>query len=124
MTQPEKLWCWNLQTEKGGWDKGWGGYSRPEPRYPLDERERNTGAEYVRADIVETTVKDVREKALREAAEICTGIIRDYDVMKPDGKTYEPLRVQKAAKGMVRLARQDILALIQVSASQNDKKEG
>ncbi len=62
-------------------------------------------------------VARIRADALREAAEICTSIIRDYDVMKPDGKTYEPLKVQKAAKGMVSLARQDILALIHKEAS-------
>lgn len=48
---------------------------------------------------------------IERAAEVCTAIIKDYDVMKPDGKTYEPLRVQKAAKGMVSLVRQDIRAL-------------
>jgi hypothetical protein len=48
---------------------------------------------------------------VERAAEVCTVIIKDYDVMKPDGKTYEPLKVQKAAKGMVSLVRQDIRAL-------------
>ena len=45
------------------------------------------------------------------AAEACTDIIKKYDVMKPDGVTYEPMRVQRAAKGMVSIAREDILAL-------------
>lgn len=70
MTQPEKLWCWNFQTEKGGWGKGWGGYARPDPRHPLDDRERNTGAEYVRVDVAEAAMKEAREKALREAADM------------------------------------------------------
>lgn len=68
MTQPEKLWCCNFQTEKGGWEKGWGGYARPDPRHPLDDRERNTGAEYVRVDVAEAAMKEARESALREAA--------------------------------------------------------
>ena len=45
------------------------------------------------------------------AADACTDIIKKYDVMKPDGVTYESMRVQKAAKGMVSLAREDIRAL-------------
>jgi len=46
-----------------------------------------------------------------DVIEVCTRIIKDYDVMKPDGVTYEPARVQSAAKGMVSLVRQDIRAL-------------
>ncbi|WP_288927250.1 hypothetical protein [uncultured Maritimibacter sp.] len=49
--------------------------------------------------------------AYERAAEICTNVIKNYDVMKPDRETYEPPRVQKAAKGMVSLAREDIRAL-------------
>lgn len=61
---------------------------------------------------LDAMLKAEREKALREAAEICTNIAKNYSVMKPDQVTYEPLRVQEAAKSMVRLAREDILALI------------
>ena len=46
-----------------------------------------------------------------DAIEVCTRLINDFDVMKPDGVTYEPAKVQRAAKGMVSLARQDIRAL-------------
>ena len=52
-----------------------------------------------------------RAEALQDASDACTNIIKNYDVMKPDGKTYESLKMQKAAKGMVSLARQDIEAL-------------
>jgi hypothetical protein len=65
-----------------------------------------------RAEAAEAAIATARANALREAAEVCTRIIKDYDVMKADGVTYEPIKVQKAAKGMVSLARQDILALI------------
>jgi hypothetical protein len=51
-TIPEKLFCWNFQTEKGGWEKGWGGYCRATNLHPMDERERNTGAVYARLDLV------------------------------------------------------------------------
>lgn len=40
-------------------------------------------------------------------AAICTDIM-GYDCMKADGETYQPMWVQKVAKGMVSLARQDI----------------
>lgn len=43
---PDKLWCWNFQNEEGSWEKGWGGYARPNNLFPMDERERNTGAIY------------------------------------------------------------------------------
>ena len=46
-----------------------------------------------------------------DAIEVCTRLINDFDVMKPDGVTYESAKVQRAAKGMVSLARQDIRAL-------------
>ena len=52
-----------------------------------------------------------RAEAIQEAADACTNVIKKYDVMKPDGKTYESLKMQKAAKGMVSLARRDIEAL-------------
>jgi len=41
-------------------------------------------------------------------AEICTYIIQNYECMKADKETYHPMWVQKVAKGMVSLARQDI----------------
>lgn len=49
--------------------------------------------------------------AYERAAEVCTNIIKNYDCMKADGKTYQPMWVQKVAKGMVSIARQDIRAL-------------
>lgn len=48
---PERLWAWCFNGDKfGGWRK-WGGYARPENRYPLNDKERQTGAEYIRADL-------------------------------------------------------------------------
>ena len=54
----------------------------------------------------------IREAALREAAEVCTYVIKNIDILKADGETYETPRVQKIARGLVDVARQDILALI------------
>jgi len=56
---------------------------------------------------------EARAQGMREAAEACTNIIKNYDCMKADGETYQPMWVQKVAKGMVSIARQDILAAIQ-----------
>lgn len=61
---------------------------------------------------LEAKLATAQRDALEKAAEVCTNIIRDYDVMKPNGTTYEPVHVQRAAKGMVSLAREDIRALI------------
>lgn len=74
----------------------------------------DTDVEYIRADLAQAMVAKAREDALREAAEICTNVIKSYDVMEP-GKPgqYASLKTQKAAKGMVSLARQDIEALIE-----------
>ena len=55
-------------------------------------------------------VAGAKAEGMREAASMCTAVIGKYNVMKPDGETYEPVRVQKAAKGLVSIARQDILA--------------
>lgn len=68
--------------------------------------------EYVSRAHCEALVAAARANALREAAGVCTHVTKTYVVMKPDKETYEPMRVQEAAKGMVRLARQDIEALI------------
>jgi hypothetical protein len=63
-------------------------------------------------DALRSQLATARADALWKAAEACTNVIKNYDVMKPDGITYEPMRVQKAAKYMVSIARQDILDLI------------
>jgi hypothetical protein len=48
----------------------------------------------------------------REAAvEACTNVIKNYDVMDGTGTKYLPIKTQKAAKDMVSIAREDILAL-------------
>ena len=77
-----------------------------------------------RIEELETKLATARPDALEEAAEVCTNIIRNYDVMKPNGTTYEPVHVQRAAKGMVSLARADIRALIaQKDAAQKEAGE-
>lgn len=43
---PERIWAWSFNT----WDQ-WGGYARPNNRHPIGDKERETGAEYIRADI-------------------------------------------------------------------------
>jgi hypothetical protein len=43
---PARLFCWNFQTDEGAWEKGWGGYARPDNLHPMDEKERRTGGIY------------------------------------------------------------------------------
>ena len=38
----------------------------------------------------------------------CTNVIKSYDVMDETGTKYLPMKTQKAAKGMVSIAREDI----------------
>lgn len=69
---PEQLFCWNFQTEEDGWEKGWGGYARQYNLSAMDQRERNTGDEYILADLHEAAIRAARiegyEIARREAA--------------------------------------------------------
>ena len=44
---PDKLWAWSFNT----WASGWGGYARQSRLAPLTDRERNTGAVFVREDL-------------------------------------------------------------------------
>jgi hypothetical protein len=61
---------------------------------------------------LEAALETAREDALEEAADVCTKIIMEnINIMKSDGRHINPLWVQKAAKGMVSLAREDILNL-------------
>ena len=50
--------------------------------------------------------------AIKAAADAATYIIQNIEILKPDGETYETPRVQKLARGLVDVARQDILALL------------
>lgn len=52
MTAPDLMWVWCFNE----WSKGWGGYARPNNRSPLDEKERSTGAEYIRKDLYDEVV--------------------------------------------------------------------
>lgn len=54
----------------------------------------------------------IREAALREAMDACTYVIKNIDILKADGETYETPRIQKIARGLVDVARQQIEALI------------
>ena len=83
----------------------------------FDPLDLENGHDNARAAI-DALLKAEREKAMRDAAEVCTNIIKNYDVMEP-GKPdqFASLKTQKAAKGMVSLARQDILALISEGAT-------
>ena len=78
----------------------------------FDPLDLENGHDNARAAI-DALLKAEREKALREAVEVCTNVIKNYDVMEP-GKPnqFASLKIQKAAKGMVSLTREDILALI------------
>jgi hypothetical protein len=68
---------------------------------------------YTRTDHSQALIAAAERRGMERAAVICTGIIKNYDVMKPNGTTYESLNVQKAAKGMVSLARADIRAAME-----------
>ena len=54
----------------------------------------------------------IREAALREAMDACTYVIKNIEILRADGKTYETPRIQKIARGLVDVARQQIEALI------------
>jgi hypothetical protein len=111
---PETIWRWAVQN--------CGGFIEYSDFPVISEH----STKYTRADVaqarideakdariaqLEAAIVTARNDALQEAADVCTVVIKEYDVMKPNGTTYEPLKVQKAAKGMVSIARQDIKAL-------------
>jgi hypothetical protein len=52
MTAPDKVWAWCFQVSTDGDWGGWGGYARQTNLHPLDDRERATGAEYTRSDLI------------------------------------------------------------------------
>jgi hypothetical protein len=65
--QPERIWAWHHAGKWGceqkhgkEWSAGFG-LCRPNNRYPLQEIERTSGAEYIRADLVEK-MKESHEK--------------------------------------------------------------
>lgn len=76
---------------------------------PVDDRD----TEYIRADLC-FTADDLRRVfaiAIEMAGDTAKSIRLDYDAMKPHQITHEPMRVQRVAKGMVRIAEDDIRAL-------------
>lgn len=68
--------------------------------------------------VYHATPTAIREATLREAAAVCDYVIKNIDILKADGETYETPRVQKIARGLVDVARQDILALIEKGAAE------
>jgi hypothetical protein len=62
---------------------------------------------------IKKLVIDAERRGLERASEMCTYVIKNYDVMKPCGHIYESLKVQKAAKGMVSIVREDIDAALE-----------
>ena len=70
MSAPDRLWCWNFQTEEGSWEKGWGGYARPILLRALAEGERNTGAVYIRADLADARLERAVRATLEAAAQM------------------------------------------------------
>jgi hypothetical protein len=67
-------------------------------------------AEQAEAQLAEARAEGWR-RGIEAAAEVCTAVIRDYRIMKKDGVTYETVRVQHVAQGLVSVAREDIRAL-------------
>lgn len=53
---PERIWAWCFQANEGGGWGDWGGYARQGNICALDDRERKTGAEYIRADLATAAV--------------------------------------------------------------------
>lgn len=51
------------------------------------------------------------EAGLKAAADACTNVIKNYDVMTNAGESYAAPHIQRKAKGMVEIAREDIRAL-------------
>ena len=108
---PERIWA-NLVVKDSGitilGDQSYKSWDEENSFYG-----RGVTTEYIRKDVSDALVAAAREEALREAVEVCTNVIKNYDVMEP-GKPnqFASLKTQKAAKGMVSLAREDILALI------------
>ena len=49
---PERIWAWSFNT----WSESWGGYARQDNLAPMDEKERSTGAEYIRADLHQAAI--------------------------------------------------------------------
>lgn len=74
--KPEKLFCWNFKAKQDAWKSGWGGYCRQGNLSAMDERERITGAVYVRADLV-PDAQAIREAALREARQRVNDLVAE-----------------------------------------------
>ena len=70
MSAPNKIWAWCFQSSPNGEWGGWGGYARHNNLSPMDDRERATGAEYIRLDLHQAEVAAARERGMREAAEL------------------------------------------------------
>ena len=94
------------------------GYDGPRWHSTLEAAKAAAQADYT-ARILAALEPDpaaIREAALREAADVCTYVIKNIEILKADGETYETPRVHKVARGLVDVARQDILALAKGAA--------
>lgn len=84
----------------------------------VEVRNADHQVQYIHEDHVDALLKAEREKALREAAAVCSAAIKSYGMMKP-GKPdqYASREAQIVAKGFARLIEQDIEALIEKDAT-------
>ena len=79
---PERIWAWSFFK----WSEGWGGYARQENRHALDNRERDTGAEYIRLDLhtADIAIRDMRIAELEaqrdEAIALCKKAQKGHNV--------------------------------------------
>lgn len=111
MTAPKTIWA--IPPLGGDWKRGLG-------MWDASEFETLTQKAYTRADLADTAAAKQQEAdlistwnaAIRAAADAATYVIQNIDILKADGETYETPRVQKVARGLVDVARQDILTLL------------
>ena len=110
---PERIWASYIRTQDGMWI---GKHAAQDAPY-----KGATG--YIRHDLHLSLVAT----AYKDAGDVCTSTIKDYDVMDATGTKYLPVATQKAAKGMVAIAREDIRSLTpadaQAALEARDKQE-
>jgi hypothetical protein len=88
---PEQIWAWHWHSE---WNENppasgpkaiaQSGHCRPNNRYPLDKRERDSGAEYTRTDLIAAMI----EEAVQAEREACAKL----RYFHPEGETMAQMR--------------------------------